>query len=185
MVIAGAATFLASLGTATALSVRGARAGAATAAPAAGHDRPTVTDSAAAKPRTQGDSVAGATDAADSSHAIAPAESHGAETRLPPAPTPVSAPSAPGSAPRPTPGALADSQATETAYRQLARIYAGMRPDQVASVMTNLSDQEVAALLRRLAPRQAAAVLASLPAERAALLSRRLLQGTAHETPTP
>jgi flagellar motility protein MotE (MotC chaperone) len=62
------------------------------------------------------------------------------------------------------------------AYEQVARILAGMKPDEAGQILAHLSDAQVEGLVRQMSPRQAAKLLSLIPPERGGLLSRRLLE---------
>lgn len=69
-----------------------------------------------------------------------------------------------------------DSAQRALGFKQLAKIFASMKPTDATKVMALMTDDEVEGVLRQFQPRQAADLLANFPKERAAALSRRLLQ---------
>ncbi|SYZ74273.1 hypothetical protein TRIP_C60543 [Candidatus Zixiibacteriota bacterium] len=66
-------------------------------------------------------------------------------------------------------------QAEATRIVALARLYDGMRPDEVAKLFENLDDTLVVAILPRMKPANAAKLLALLPPKRAASISTQLI----------
>jgi flagellar motility protein MotE (MotC chaperone) len=69
-----------------------------------------------------------------------------------------------------------DPAAQEQALKQLAKIYAAMKPAQAAAVLTRMSDGEVKNILTHLSTRQAGTILGLMPRDRAARLSDLLLK---------
>ncbi len=66
-------------------------------------------------------------------------------------------------------------QAETTRIINLARLYDGMRPDEVAKLFENLDDTLVVAIIPRMKPANAAKLLALLPPKRAASISTQLI----------
>jgi flagellar motility protein MotE (MotC chaperone) len=66
-------------------------------------------------------------------------------------------------------------QAESTRLVSLARLYDGMRPEEVAKLFENLDDSMVVAILPRMKAANAAKLLALLPPKRAALISTQLI----------
>jgi flagellar motility protein MotE (MotC chaperone) len=66
-------------------------------------------------------------------------------------------------------------QAQSARVISLARLYDGMRPDEVAKLFENLDDSLVVAILPRMKPVNAAKLLALLPPKRAAAISTQLI----------
>ncbi len=66
-------------------------------------------------------------------------------------------------------------QAETSRIAALARLYDGMRPDEVAKLFENLDDTLVVAIIPRMKPANAAKLLALLPPKRAASISTQLI----------
>lgn len=60
------------------------------------------------------------------------------------------------------------------ALDRLRDLYAAMRPQEAATIMSDMQEDEIAALLADMAPRQAGSILAALPRDKAAAVSRAL-----------
>nr|MBN2278337.1 hypothetical protein [candidate division Zixibacteria bacterium] len=66
-------------------------------------------------------------------------------------------------------------QAESARIIKLARLYDGMKPDEVAKLFANLPDSIVTAILPRMKPANASKILAMMPPKRAAKLSTQLI----------
>ncbi|UCG61234.1 MAG: hypothetical protein JSV52_13065 [Candidatus Zixiibacteriota bacterium] len=66
-------------------------------------------------------------------------------------------------------------QAESARTAQLAKLYDGMDPRAVATLLANLDDQTVVAILPRMKLKNASAVLQLMPAQRAARLSKQMI----------
>jgi hypothetical protein len=184
LAILAVVAFVLSVAATSALLLRAGRATAPTLAVAA--DSGATGDSSAA-PEHPRDSVPAAGIPADSGVPDTAARDSAGEAMPPEAsasapPAPVAAPAAPVAAPTALRVVAPDR---EQAFRQLARIYSAMRPNEAAGVFANLTDEEVEGVLSKLGARQAASILGSLPKERAAALSRRIIAGATPRSPTP
>ncbi len=69
----------------------------------------------------------------------------------------------------------AKDKANEEKLYNLAKIYDGMDPVQLASVMSGINDSIVVAILPRMKSQKASKILESMPADRAARISTKLL----------
>ena len=69
----------------------------------------------------------------------------------------------------------AKDMANEEKLYNLAKIYDGMDPVQLASVMSGINDSIVVAILPRMKSQKASKILESMPADRAARISTKLL----------
>lgn len=74
----------------------------------------------------------------------------------------------------PDPDSLARAQAN---FQRLARIFAAMKPDEAAPVLSQLDDAQLEGILLAMQGRNAAPILAAMAPERAASISRRVLRG--------
>lgn len=77
--------------------------------------------------------------------------------------------------PPPDPDSLARAQQN---YQRLARIFAAMKPDEAAPVLSQLDDSQLEGILLAMQGRNAAPILAAMDPERAASISRRVLGGS-------
>jgi len=77
--------------------------------------------------------------------------------------------------PLPDPDSLARAQQN---YQRLARIFAAMKPDEAAPVLSQLDDSQLEGILLAMQGRNAAPILAAMDPERAASISRRVLGGS-------
>ena len=66
-------------------------------------------------------------------------------------------------------------QAESTRMVKLARLYDGMKPDEVAKLFANLDDDMIVTLLPRMKPANAAKILGLLPPKRAARISTQMI----------
>jgi len=66
-------------------------------------------------------------------------------------------------------------QTAASRYTELAKLYDGMKPDQVARMAGQLDDKTVIAILPRMKPANASKILAALPPARAARISRGMI----------
>src|SRR5204863_9789377 len=64
-------------------------------------------------------------------------------------------------------------------YKTVAKILSGMKPDDAAQILAQLSDPQVEGILRAAGVRGAAIFMGKLPAARAAAMSRRLMIASA------
>lgn len=69
----------------------------------------------------------------------------------------------------------ARDEADEEKLYNLAKIYDGMNPVQLAGVMSGINDSIVVAILPRMKSQKASKILESMPADRAARISTKLL----------
>lgn len=67
------------------------------------------------------------------------------------------------------------NQAESVRIKNLARLYDGMKPQDIARLFANLSDDVVIALIPRMKPANASKILALLPPKRAARISTRMI----------
>ena len=72
-------------------------------------------------------------------------------------------------------GEESDGGIDPEASRQLAKIFAAMRPEDAAAVLQGMENPEVQAILLRMGERQAAAILGDFAPDRAAALSQLVL----------
>ncbi|MEW5924333.1 MAG: hypothetical protein AB1746_10130 [Candidatus Zixiibacteriota bacterium] len=72
-------------------------------------------------------------------------------------------------------GLLKIEQAESARIIQLARLYDGMKPNEVAKLFANLSDEVVVSILPRMKPANASKILGLLPPKRAAELSTDMI----------
>jgi flagellar motility protein MotE (MotC chaperone) len=69
----------------------------------------------------------------------------------------------------------AKSKADSLQLYNLAKMYDGVDPDQLATVMSNMNDSLITVILPRLKSQKAGKILQSMPADRAARISSKLL----------
>ena len=73
--------------------------------------------------------------------------------------------------------AQAQKREEEERLYNLAKIYEGVDPVQLAVVMANMDDSLVVAILQKMKSQKAGKILESMPVERAAKISSKLLAG--------
>ena len=66
-------------------------------------------------------------------------------------------------------------EAEEAHTKDLARLYDGMRPEQVGKLFENLSDKAIMAIIPKMKPANAAKILAIMPPKRAANISTKMI----------
>lgn len=72
-------------------------------------------------------------------------------------------------------GTVVDSVAVADTYRRLSRIFAAMKPNDAAEVLSQLEDAQIESILRFMQERSAAPILAIMDPERVASVSRHAL----------